>query len=178
VPEAQREGRARSGERAAVVSAYLHQAGLIEEPRWYWRFRWSPICGTGRCRAGWNRRRIKKRLTSCDRRTRVGRGDHAIPPLLSRLGLRAGEAARLRLVSVGHQTNLRSTSARPGAAALTAASCLRRFDSVEAPIRRVRGGDPVHRAKTLHAYGFDVGRVAAMTGLERLRGFVRFETIR
>lgn len=39
-------------------------------------------------------------LLSCDRRTRVGRRDFAILALLSRLGLRAGEVAALRLSDV------------------------------------------------------------------------------
>jgi hypothetical protein len=124
---------------------YLHLAGLIEEPRWYGRFRRSPIWD-GMPPRGLEPATIEKLLTS-DRRTLVGRRDHAIPLLLSRLGLRAGKVARLRLVSVGHQTNLSSTSARRAPPVLTAASCLRRFASVEAPIRRVRDGDPVRGAK-------------------------------
>ena len=36
-------------------------------------------------------------LKSCDRRTRIGRRDYAVLIVLSRLGLRAGELARLRL---------------------------------------------------------------------------------
>jgi integrase/recombinase XerD len=40
---------------------------------------------------------LRKLLGSCDRRTRTGRRDYAIMLLLSRLGLRAGEVARLGL---------------------------------------------------------------------------------
>jgi integrase/recombinase XerD len=40
---------------------------------------------------------LRKLLASCDRRTRTGRRDYAILLLLSRLGLRAGEVARLGL---------------------------------------------------------------------------------
>lgn len=39
-------------------------------------------------------------LSSCDRRTRVGRRDFAVVTLLSRLGLRAGEVAALRLSDI------------------------------------------------------------------------------
>jgi integrase len=42
-------------------------------------------------------RSLRRLLTACDRRTRVGRRDHVIITLLSRLGLRAGEVAALRL---------------------------------------------------------------------------------
>jgi integrase/recombinase XerD len=40
---------------------------------------------------------VARLLSSCDRRTTVGRRDFAILTVLSRLGLRAGEVARLRL---------------------------------------------------------------------------------
>ena len=40
---------------------------------------------------------LRQLLASCDRRTRTGRRDYAIVLLLSRLGLRAGEVARLGL---------------------------------------------------------------------------------
>ncbi len=39
-------------------------------------------------------------LKSCDRRTAIGRRDFAILTLLSRLGLRAGEVARLQLIDI------------------------------------------------------------------------------
>ncbi len=45
-------------------------------------------------------RSLARLLRSCDRRTRVGRRDHAIITLLSRLGLRAGEVAALELVDI------------------------------------------------------------------------------
>lgn len=45
-------------------------------------------------------RSVARLLGSCDRRTRVGRRDFAIITLLSRLGLRAGEAAALQLRDV------------------------------------------------------------------------------
>jgi integrase/recombinase XerD len=45
-------------------------------------------------------RSVARLLASCDRRTRVGRRDFAIVTLLSRLGLRAGEVAALRLSDV------------------------------------------------------------------------------
>jgi integrase/recombinase XerD len=43
---------------------------------------------------------VRRLLASCDRRTRIGRRDFAILTLLSRLGLRAGEVAALRLGDV------------------------------------------------------------------------------
>ena len=43
---------------------------------------------------------LARLLASCDRRTRVGRRDFAVLMLLSRLGLRAGEVAALRLADV------------------------------------------------------------------------------
>lgn len=45
-------------------------------------------------------RSVQRLLASCDRRTRVGRRDFAILTALSRLGLRAGEVAALRLSDV------------------------------------------------------------------------------
>jgi integrase/recombinase XerD len=45
-------------------------------------------------------RSVARLLRSCDRRTRVGRRDFAIMTLLSRLGLRAGEVAALRLSDI------------------------------------------------------------------------------
>jgi integrase len=45
-------------------------------------------------------RSLARLVRSCDRRTRVGRRDFAIIVLLSRLGLRAGEVAALRLGDV------------------------------------------------------------------------------
>lgn len=43
---------------------------------------------------------LRRLLTSCDRRTATGRRDYAIMVLLSRLGLRAGEVARLGLEDI------------------------------------------------------------------------------
>ena len=40
---------------------------------------------------------LRRLLAACDRRTGTGRRDYAVMPLLSRLGLRAGEVARLGL---------------------------------------------------------------------------------
>jgi integrase/recombinase XerD len=45
-------------------------------------------------------RSVSRLLTSCDRRTRVGRRDFAVLTMLSRLGLRAGELAALRLSDI------------------------------------------------------------------------------
>jgi integrase/recombinase XerD len=43
---------------------------------------------------------LARLLASCDRRTRVGRRDFAVLMMLSRLGLRAGEVAALRLADI------------------------------------------------------------------------------
>ena len=45
-------------------------------------------------------RSVARLLASCDRRTRVGRRDFTVLTLLSRLGLRAGELAALRLSDI------------------------------------------------------------------------------
>ena len=49
-------------------------------------------------------RSVARLLGSCDRRRRVGRRDFAILTLLSRLGLRAGEVAALRLSDIDWRT--------------------------------------------------------------------------
>jgi integrase/recombinase XerD len=49
---------------------------------------------------GLERDELRRLLSSCDRRTRTGRRDYAIMLLLSRLGLRGGEVARLGLDDV------------------------------------------------------------------------------
>jgi site-specific recombinase XerD len=46
---------------------------------------------------------VEKVLRSCDRRTRIGKRDYAILLLLARLGLRAGEVARLTLDDIDWQ---------------------------------------------------------------------------
>lgn len=45
-------------------------------------------------------KQVERVLRSCDRRTRVGKRDYAILLLLARLGLRAGEVARLTLEDI------------------------------------------------------------------------------
>ena len=75
---------------------YLHLAGRIEAPL-VWAL---PSVADLRDRTlprGLQPPAVKRLLASCDRRTRVGRRDFAILLLLSRLGLRAGELARLQL---------------------------------------------------------------------------------
>lgn len=75
---------------------YLHLAGLIEAPL-VWAV---PSIADLRDRTlprGLEPGSVKKLLASCDRRRLVGRRDFAILLLLSRLGLRAGEVAGLRL---------------------------------------------------------------------------------
>jgi integrase/recombinase XerD len=78
---------------------YLHLAGLIDAPL-VWAV---PSVADLRDRTlprGLEPAAVKKLVASCDRRTLVGRRDYAILLLLSRLGLRAGEVARLKLDDV------------------------------------------------------------------------------
>jgi site-specific recombinase XerD len=78
---------------------YLHLAGLIEAPL-VWAV---PSVADLRDRTlprGLEPGAVRKLLASCDRRTLVGRRDYAILLLLSRLGLRAGEVAAIRLDDV------------------------------------------------------------------------------
>jgi integrase/recombinase XerD len=84
---------------------YLHVAGWIEVPL-VWAV---PSVGDLRDRTlprGLEPTAIKKLLASCDRRTLIGRRDYAILLSLSRLGLRAGEVAGLRLDDVDWRRGL------------------------------------------------------------------------
>ncbi len=78
---------------------YLHVSGLIEAP-----LVWA-VPGVAEMRdrslpRGLAPVVVGRMLASCDRRTLIGRRDHAILLLLARLGLRAGEVAALRLDDV------------------------------------------------------------------------------
>ena len=78
---------------------YLHVAGLIETPL-VWAV---PSVADLRDRSlprGLEPAAVRRLLASCDRRRLVGRRDYAILLLLSRLGLRAGEVAAMRLDDV------------------------------------------------------------------------------
>ena len=78
---------------------YLHLAGLTDAPL-VWAV---PSVADLRDRTlprGLEPAAVKELLASCDRRTLVGRRDYAILLLLSRLGLRAAEVARLQLDDV------------------------------------------------------------------------------
>ncbi|MFG1711001.1 tyrosine-type recombinase/integrase [Nonomuraea sp. M3C6] len=75
---------------------FLHLRGRIPDP----------MDGAAPAAAGWHRPPLTRRihpddvaaiLASCDRSTHPGRRDYAILMLLSRLGLRAGEAAAARI---------------------------------------------------------------------------------
>ena len=83
--------------RLRVLLRFLHVEGEIEHT----------LADAVPSVAGWrlaglikalDSRSVARLLAGCDRRTRVGRRDFAIVVLLSRLGLRAGEVAALRLV--------------------------------------------------------------------------------
>ena len=84
---------------------YLHLAGLIEAPL-VWAV---PSVADLRDRTlprGLEPAAVRKMLASCDRRRTVGRRDYAILLLLSRLGLRRGEVARLGLDDVDWRNGL------------------------------------------------------------------------
>jgi len=84
---------------------YLHLAGQIEAPL-VWAL---PSVADLRDRTlprGLEPAAVKRLLASCDRRRLVGRRDFAILLLLSRLGLRAGEVARLQLDDVDWRRGL------------------------------------------------------------------------
>jgi len=75
---------------------YLHLSGLIDVP-----LVWA-VPGVAEVRdrslpRGLEPQVLTRMLESCDRRTLVGRRDHAVLVLLARLGLRAGELAALLL---------------------------------------------------------------------------------
>jgi site-specific recombinase XerD len=85
--------------RLRVLLRFLHLEGEIEQP----------LADAVPSVASWrlaslvkalDARSVACLLSSCDRRTRVGRRDFAILTLLSRLGLRAGEVAALRLADI------------------------------------------------------------------------------
>ena len=85
--------------RLRVLLRFLHVEGEID----------LPLADAVPSVAGWrlaslvralDARSLKRLLASCDRRTRVGRRDHAVIVLLSRLGLRAGEVAALQLADI------------------------------------------------------------------------------
>jgi len=84
---------------------FLHLAGLTEVPL-VWAV---PSVADLRDRTlprGLDSAAVKKLLASCDRRTLIGRRDYAILLLLSRLGLRAGEVAAIRLHDIDWRSGL------------------------------------------------------------------------
>jgi integrase/recombinase XerD len=101
---------------------YLHVAGLIEAPL-VWAV---PSVADLRDRTlprGLEPAAVRKLLASCDRRRMVGRRDYAILLLLSRLGLRRGEVARLRLDDVDWRSGLLLVGGKGG-----------RYDELPLPI--------------------------------------------
>jgi integrase/recombinase XerD len=78
---------------------FLHVSGLIELPL-VWAV---PPVANRRDRSlprGLEPAAVRKLLASCDRRRTVGRRDYAVLLLLSRLGLRRGEVAAIRLEDI------------------------------------------------------------------------------
>ena len=92
---------------------FLHLVGLINAPL-VWAV---PSVADLRDRTlprGLEPGAVKKLLASCDRRRLVGRRDHAILLLLSRLGLRAGEVAGIGLDDVDWRSGLLLVSGKGG----------------------------------------------------------------
>jgi integrase/recombinase XerD len=84
---------------------YVHVAGLIDAPL-VWAV---PSVADLRDRSlprGLEPAAVRMLLASCDRRTLVGRRDFAVLLLLSRLGLRAGEVAAVRLDDIEWRAGL------------------------------------------------------------------------
>ena len=84
---------------------YLHLAGLIDAPL-VWAV---PSVADLRDRSlprGLEPAAVRKLLASCDRRRTVGRRDHAILLLMSRLGLRRGEVAAIQLEDIDWRAGL------------------------------------------------------------------------
>jgi integrase/recombinase XerD len=92
---------------------YLHLVGRIEAPL-VWAL---PSIADLRDRTlprGLQPTAVKRLLASCDRRRLVGRRDFAILLLLSRLGLRAGEVAGLRLDDIDWRRGLLLVAGKGG----------------------------------------------------------------
>lgn len=84
---------------------FLHLVGLIEAPL-VWAV---PSVADLRDRTlprGLEPAAVRKLLASCDRRRTIGRRDHAILLLMSRLGLRRGEVAAIQLEDVDWRAGL------------------------------------------------------------------------
>jgi site-specific recombinase XerD len=118
---------------------------------------------------------LRALLASCDRRTATGRRDYAIVLLLVRLGLRAGEVARLglddidwhagelRVVGKGNRGESLPLPADVGAA-ITAYLCRGRPGSARGRSVFVRVHAP-HRALTAGGVGSVVGAAGRRVGL-------------
>jgi hypothetical protein len=77
---------------------------------------------------------LRRLLASCDRRTPTGRRDYAIMLLLSRLGLRAGEVARLGLDDIDWRSGeITIMEGQPCRTAAAAGGCGRGNRGVSAP---------------------------------------------
>jgi integrase/recombinase XerD len=123
VRECPRRGASRARNLVCAVRSllrYLHVVGVIETPL-VWAV---PSVADLRDRTlprGLEPATVSKLLASCDRRTLLGRRDHAILLLLSRLGLRAGEVAAVRLDDIDWRAGFCSFVGR--AAAGTCCRC-------------------------------------------------------
>jgi integrase/recombinase XerD len=122
---------------------FLHLVGLIDAPL-VWAV---PSVADLRDRTlprGLEPGAVKKLLASCDRRRLVGRRDHAVLLLLSRLGLRAGEVAAIGLDDVDWRSGLLLVSGKGG-----------RYDELPLPtvVSYCTSVDPVFGS------GVDVARV-------------------
>ena len=108
VRECPRRGASRARNLVCAVRSllrYLHLVGVIETPL-VWAV---PSVADLRDRTlprGLEPAAVTALLASCDRRTLLGRRDHAILLLLSRLGLRAGEVAAIGLDDIDWRAGL------------------------------------------------------------------------
>jgi integrase/recombinase XerD len=154
---------------------YLHVAGLIEAPL-VWAV---PSVADLRDRTlprGLEPLAVRKLLASCDRRRTIGRRDHAILLLLSRLGLRRGEVAAIQLEDVDWRAGLllvRGKGSRQDVLPLpvdvgeAVVSYLRRRPRCESRALFLRMTAPLHGLAP-HTIGWIVREACTRAGLPRV----------
>ena len=154
---------------------FLHVAGLIEAPL-VWAV---PSVADLRDRTlprGLEPAAVRKLLASCDRRRTIGRRDYAIVLLLSRLGLRRGEVAAMRLEDVDWRAGellIRGKGARQDVLPLPVdvgealVSYLRRRPRCESRALFVRMTAPLQELAP-HTIGWIVREACTRAGLPRV----------
>ncbi len=154
---------------------FLHVTGLIELPL-VWAV--PPVANRRDCSLprGLEPAAVKKLLASCDRRRTVGRRDYAILLLLSRLGLRRGEVAAIRLEDIDWRAGelvIHGKSSRhdvlplPVDVGQAVVSYLRRRPRCETRALFVRITAPLQEL-TPHAIGSIVREACTRSGLPRV----------